>query len=1063
MSNGGISIAKSTEYAKCQGLNSKKGGIYDGNSTWLLRSAGNYSSEIAYVFQNGEADFTVTTETRLGIRPVCRLSQLKADQSIDIPQIQTFTVTWNVDGEMTSEVYTSGASLVVPSDPDILGKRFLGWSPSPLPDTVTDNLVFTALFEDVEFTAGNWEQYSVGDQIQFGNYPQSRVDDADLVSALEAESSPWVSYGYYSGTDNSTNGQMTPGDYMKYRDVLYGGNKYRCVCFTAYRPFFTGVAADDTGTSYAYQVTNGYYVNEHYWFEFEPLVWRVLDPRAGFIMSEKVIDAQPYSNYILTYNSLTYGDSDMLHYANSYYYSSVREWLNSDFYNTAFTSDQQQNIEVTRIKNNCFAPAYSELDSPASNDKVYLLSYWDIMETAYGFDASTGNWDTARRGQSTDYEKCMGNPESDLSMLQGNCLWWLRSPSNLTDCSCHINCDGSFGGYSFPGSIGGIRPACRLTSLTPDTDITSSTLSGKCGDDLSWTLNTKTGVLQISGSGDMYDYDSNLHGDPTYAPWFEHCMDIRTVVIDDGVTSIGDGAFLACSGLTDVRIPEGVLSIGEEAFLGCSSLERVTLPDSLAGIGNIAFRDCTALESLTVPENVTYIGQYAFALCTGLTDVTFIDGTYPVFFERSLFAGCESLETVDLPDKLIGIPEEMFLLCAIQSITIPEGVSFIGSSAFLDCAELETIDLPKSLNAVHPCAFSGCPALETVDFGGSSSDWDTLVQNVSVGNDPLLNANIRFSCFTVTWKAGDDETVDEYASGDAFVKAADPVIEGKLFTGWSPDEYPETVTEDLVFTANFKEMKSDASTGVSVIFDAAVFDEDEAELELFVDPIDKDEERFAGFKTYTGGDDVYGLYEVCLRKDGVKVQPNGGKVTVRIPVPAELDLGSSFYIYHLKDDGTDEIISLKKGNLRVSEDGAYFECDITSFSEFAVCVHIEKITFPVTFVRGSGETVTTTITLPLSRCNVSQHGGEEVAIANIKANDALITAALSEAGLEDFEAVSDDGRIYFIARGADGEWTPDETEIDISLNESGRQSFWEGFIENFKALLLLLFRLIIGV
>ena len=87
---------------------------------------------------------------------------------------------------------------------------------------------------------------------------------------------------------------------------------------------------------------------------------------------------------------------------------------------------------------------------------------------------------------------------------------------------------------------------------------------------------------------------------------------ITDLVIPDGVTSIGDGAFDGCSGLTSVTIPDGVTSIGDGAFYGCSGLTSVTIPDSVTSIGSYAFCDCSGLTSVTIPDSVTSIGDYAF-------------------------------------------------------------------------------------------------------------------------------------------------------------------------------------------------------------------------------------------------------------------------------------------------------------------------------------------------------------------------------------------------------------------------------------------------------------------
>ena len=119
------------------------------------------------------------------------------------------------------------------------------------------------------------------------------------------------------------------------------------------------------------------------------------------------------------------------------------------------------------------------------------------------------------------------------------------------------------------------------------------------------------------------------------------------------VTSIGDSAFWACSGLTSITIPKSVTSIGNEAFYGCSSLTSITIPEGVTSIGDSAFVNCSSLTSVTIPEGVTSIGESAFRNCSGLTSIT-------------------------IPKSVISIGESAFWDCrSLTSITLPEGVTLL--------------------------------------------------------------------------------------------------------------------------------------------------------------------------------------------------------------------------------------------------------------------------------------------------------------------------------------------------------------------------------------------------
>lgn len=182
--------------------------------------------------------------------------------------------------------------------------------------------------------------YPVGSVIQYGTYPQSEVKDADTLTALNAllTESKWVSYEYYYGTNHWADGQMAPDDYMKYQDVVSEGERYRAVTFTSYRPYLTGYTPYPANSN---QDENGYETNTVYWFKYEPIEWRVLDPEEGFIVCNSAIDSQAYNNYILSADGEYYGNANKDYRANDYANSSIRTWLNEDFMNTAFASWQQ--------------------------------------------------------------------------------------------------------------------------------------------------------------------------------------------------------------------------------------------------------------------------------------------------------------------------------------------------------------------------------------------------------------------------------------------------------------------------------------------------------------------------------------------------------------------------------------------------------------------------------------------------------------------------------------------------------------------------------------------------
>ena len=309
--------------------------------------------------------------------------------------------------------------------------------------------------------------YSVGDTLYYGNYPQTKVTDSSIISALNSKAgnnSGWTSYGYYSGTGYDDDGQMTAKDYMRYTDVTYNGEKYRGVYFDTYRPYYTGYEIS-TSTDYTEQDDNGYYYGNVYWFKYEPIKWRVLDPSTGYIMCDTAIDSQAYNNYVL-YDDNDYeyhGDSDCTYYASNYAKSSIRQWLNNDFYNTAFNETQKANIKYTTLDN---SSAYSSTyDAPSTTDKVFLISYVDSINSSYGFSSSYSAEDTARQLKSTDYAKCQGCYQNTYNSYLGNCWWWLRSPYDSRNASGVDDGGHSSGDDNVDYTDVGVVPALKLSNL----------------------------------------------------------------------------------------------------------------------------------------------------------------------------------------------------------------------------------------------------------------------------------------------------------------------------------------------------------------------------------------------------------------------------------------------------------------------------------------------------------------------------------------------------------------------------------------------------------------------
>ena len=184
--------------------------------------------------------------------------------------------------------------------------------------------------------------------------------------------------------------------------------------------------------------------------------------------------------------------------------------------------------------------------------------------------------------------------------------------------------------------------------MTEETESFSSTIvvSGVCGENVNFALDDK-GVLRISGSGYMANYKATgFFYDPVPAPWINNCLDIKSVVIENGVESIGDSAFWGCSKLENVDIPSTISSIGWQAFEGCSSLKSLEIPSNIISIGLGTFRGCSSLENLEIPPSIMTIGKNAFEGCSSLEN---IEIPYSVTsIDYAAFANCSSMSSIKI-------------------------------------------------------------------------------------------------------------------------------------------------------------------------------------------------------------------------------------------------------------------------------------------------------------------------------------------------------------------------------------------------------------------------------
>ena len=312
-------------------------------------------------------------------------------------------------------------------------------------------------------------------------------------------------------------------------------------------------------------------------------------------------------------------------------------------------------------------------------------------------------------------------------------------------------------------------------------------ISGVCGENLEWELNMLTGVLNITGKGNMPNWASHVD-----VPWYFYRGHIKEVNIGDEVTSIGNLAFKQCAGLTEITIPESVTTICYQAFFGCSFLERIEIPDSVTELGNQVFYNCSNLVDVKIGNGVPQIGNQVFYRCNNLTSITL--GSNVGSIGSNAFFGCDKLVEIVNNSKVainkgstnngqiaknaldvhsgnsnaVNLDGYIFYTCGgknylvnyvgdEQILVLPEdynGESYvINKYAFSsnDGNSIISIVIPDAVSAIGNMAFSGCYKLVEV------------IDRSSLGIQRGSLANGRIGCYALDVHDGESKIAE---SGD---------------------------------------------------------------------------------------------------------------------------------------------------------------------------------------------------------------------------------------------------------------------------------------------------------
>lgn len=298
-----------------------------------------------------------------------------------------------------------------------------------------------------------------------------------------------------------------------------------------------------------------------------------------------------------------------------------------------------------------------------------------------------------------------------------------------------------------------------LSMLSDSPDLTvkayleTNVQSGKCGDNVNYTFNMLTGDLRIYGTGEMDNYQSlTLY---PRAPWIYETEFVKSVVIEEGVTSIGDDAFYSCENLEKVTIASSVKRIGTAAFIYCVSLDHIDIPDGVETIDDGAFWQCEGLKTVSIPKSVLSLKNNSFYYCSSIEAITvdaenpnYSSDEYGVLFDKNKtvlirypsgsaytnytvpesvteiehysFTHSENLKNIVFPDGLKKIGAEAFLSCSsLTELSFPDSLETLDSYSFYYCTGLKSLSIPKGVKTIGPSAFRHCEALETINLPDS--------------------------------------------------------------------------------------------------------------------------------------------------------------------------------------------------------------------------------------------------------------------------------------------------------------------------------------------------------
>ena len=197
---------------------------------------------------------------------------------------------------------------------------------------------------------------------------------------------------------------------------------------------------------------------------------------------------------------------------------------------------------------------------------------------------------------------------------------------------------------------------------------------------------------------------------------FSNCQALESITVPEGVTILPGNMFNGAGYLKEVHLPSTLKTIGDSAFRGCSSITELNIPDGVERIEANAFYGMTSLISADLPDGVTYIGRYAYQNCTSLTSFHYPLNLAGVGGDR-IFSNCQALESITVPEGVTILPGNMFNGAGyLKEVHLPSTLKTIGDSAFRGCSSITELNIPDGVERIEANAFYGMTSLISADL-----------------------------------------------------------------------------------------------------------------------------------------------------------------------------------------------------------------------------------------------------------------------------------------------------------------------------------------------------------